>query len=76
MTFMLINYLNRLFQFTLKCFADTDYRREGQEHGHTRSSWHVSMSSPVEQQRQSVIQEILQTEAAYLRELLLVDEVS
>ncbi|XP_045103329.1 intersectin-1-like isoform X4 [Portunus trituberculatus] len=53
----------------------TDYRSQGQGHGSTRSSWHVSMSSPVEQQRQSVIQEILQTEAAYLRELLLVEEV-
>ncbi|XP_063874279.1 intersectin-1-like isoform X14 [Scylla paramamosain] len=53
----------------------TDYKSEGQEHGSTRSSWHVSMSSPVEQQRQSVIQEILQTEAVYLRELLLVEEV-
>ena len=59
-----------------KYITDTDYKSGGQEHGSSRSSWQVSMSSPTEQQRQSVIQEILQTEATYLRELLLVDEVS
>ncbi|XP_071543645.1 intersectin-1-like isoform X3 [Panulirus ornatus] len=39
-----------------------------------RSSWHFSASSPIEQNRQNVIQEIINTEAIYLSELLLVDQ--
>lgn len=49
---------------------------DGERSVGVRGSWVVSPSSPIEQQRQSVIQEIITTEATYLTELLLVDEVS
>ncbi|XP_066975777.1 intersectin-1-like isoform X23 [Macrobrachium rosenbergii] len=42
-------------------------------HG-ARESWQISGSSPIEQCRQNVIQEFINTEAIYLNELLLVEE--
>ncbi|XP_064117346.1 intersectin-1-like isoform X7 [Macrobrachium nipponense] len=39
-----------------------------------RESWKISESSPIEQSRQNVIQEFINTEATYLSELLLVEE--
>lgn len=49
---------------------------DGERSSGVRANWVVSPSNPIEQQRQSVIQEIITTEATYLTELLLVDEVS
>ncbi|XP_050737308.1 intersectin-1-like isoform X6 [Eriocheir sinensis] len=52
-----------------------NHEKDGKKKVASRSSWHISMSSPVEQKRQIVIKEFLETEAVYLRELQLVDEV-
>ncbi|KAK7065714.1 hypothetical protein SK128_027285, partial [Halocaridina rubra] len=40
----------------------------------SRESWQISKSSPVEQSRQNVIKEIIDTEATYLSELQLVEQ--
>ncbi|KAK3893529.1 hypothetical protein Pcinc_002655 [Petrolisthes cinctipes] len=50
-------------------------RGEGERSGGVRASWVVSASNPIEQQRQSVIQEFITTEATYLNELLMVEEL-
>lgn len=44
-------------------------------YGKNRQSVHFSASSPIEQKRQNVIQEIITTEATYLKELMLVEQV-
>ncbi|XP_063598046.1 intersectin-1-like isoform X10 [Penaeus indicus] len=49
--------------------------REKQNYGSgDRHTWHFNPSSPIEQKRQNVIQEIINTEASYLSELQLVEQ--
>lgn len=55
----------------MKCLSDGEKQNYGSGDRHT---WHFDPSSPVEQKRQNVIQEIINTEASYLSELQLVEQ--
>lgn len=55
-------------EFSL-CYGEKQNYGSGDRH-----TWHFDPSSPVEQKRQNVIQEIINTEASYLSELQLVEQ--
>lgn len=58
------------------CISDREHQQSDSfDHSRIRSICHFSPSSPIEQNRQNVIQEIINTEAVYLNELLLVEQV-
>ncbi|KAK8739665.1 hypothetical protein OTU49_017416, partial [Cherax quadricarinatus] len=53
---------------------ERDQHKNTYDYSRSSESWQFSPSSPLEQKRQSVIQEIIATEATYLKELLLVEQ--
>ncbi|XP_037801440.1 intersectin-2-like isoform X11 [Penaeus monodon] len=55
-------------EFSL-CYGEKQNYGSGDRH-----TWHFNPSSPIEQKRQNVIQEIINTEASYLSELQLVEQ--